>query len=87
MTPKEALEIIKRSIQNLEYNDILDQEALLTISKVIIEFEELTAELARYFTLTLKRDSKWSTGLSKEEEKELVNIEYKIISMLSENTL
>ena len=41
MTPKEALDIIKRSIQNLEYNDILDQEALLTISKVIIELKEL----------------------------------------------
>lgn len=87
MTPKEALEIIKRSIQNLEYNDILDQEALLTISKVIIEFEELTAKLAQYFTLALKRDSKWSTGLSNDEEKELVNIEYKIIGMLSENPL
>lgn len=87
MTPKEALEIIKRSIQNLEYNDILDQEALLTISKVIIEFEELKAIAARYFTLALKRDSKWSTGLSNDEEKELVNIEYKIISMLSENPL
>ena len=37
MTPKEALDTIKRSIQNLEYNDILDQEALLTISKALNE--------------------------------------------------
>lgn len=66
---------------------IMHEQVRKFLSNFDYWLNEQTAKLAQYFTLALKRDSKWSTGLSNDEEKELVNIEYKIIGMLSENPL
>lgn len=68
-----------------------DDERFNIIYQALNELDKLLenkADITRYFDLALKRDSKWSAGISEEEQREMVKLSYKILAAFKvESTL